>query len=66
MKNTCKHCYGKGYSTEYVGETGGSSDFTGKPIIIKKSGIIVRPCNCQRGKDIKTYFDIKDKYKPAY
>ena len=60
---TCKHCEGKGYSTEYQGDTVMFADFEGEGGIKRKAGIRINLCSCQRGKDLKKYFSFKKKFK---
>jgi hypothetical protein len=60
----CKNCYGKGYFTEFKGNTLTQPDFTGdKPRIFRGSGIRIKLCDCQRGRDLKMFFTIKRKFQ---
>jgi hypothetical protein len=60
----CKHCYDKGYSTEFQGGQFCMADFIGdKTYQTKGAGIVVRLCNCGRGKDLALFFNIKKQYK---
>lgn len=60
----CKNCYGKGYSTEFVGDTTLEPDFIGdKRITLRKGGIRIHYCKCGRGKDLRKYFSVKKKYR---
>ena len=66
--NKCKKCYGKGYRTEIRGirelpkkfnDGVGCytySEHSGKPV---DSFIKVELCDCERGKDLKKYFKLK-------
>lgn len=64
MKETCKNCYGKGYSTELKGDQFCMADFVGdKTYRTREGGIRVHLCDCERGKDLKIFFTIKRKYK---
>lgn len=46
----CETCYGKGYSTEARVIVSGR---------IQKPIILIHLCRCQRGQDLKKYFEIK-------
>jgi hypothetical protein len=60
----CKCCYGKGYSTEWLGDLIAMPDFIGdKKYLVRKGNIIIHLCSCGRGKDLAKYFTIKRKYK---
>ena len=60
----CKHCYDKGYSTEFIGGQICFADFIGdKTYKTRGSGIIVHLCDCGRGKDLALFFNIKKQYK---
>lgn len=60
----CKVCYDKGYSTELVGDTMCYADFIGdKTFKVRGARIVVKLCNCGRGKDLAMFFDIKKQYK---
>jgi hypothetical protein len=61
---TCKDCYGKGYSTEFVGKTSYIPDF--EPAVeraIRNEHIQVNLCTCDRGKQLKKYFIVKKQYR---
>jgi len=64
MKNECKNCYGKGYSTEMIGNTIAHADFIGdKTYMMEKAHIIIRYCKCDRGEQLRKYFSVKKKYR---
>jgi hypothetical protein len=58
----CKNCYGKGYRTVFKG-LHGSPDFLGDKGFDVAPHIIIELCDCERGKMIADYFNIKRKYK---
>jgi len=59
-QSLCKNCWGKGYSTEFIGDTKQYPDFIGsRTHILRKGGTRVRLCSCERGSEIKKYFTIK-------
>lgn len=60
----CKHCYGKGYSTQLKGDEFCMADFIGdKTYRTKKAGIRINFCNCGRGEDLQIFFNLKKQYK---
>ena len=60
----CKNCYGKGYSTEFAGVTTAYADFSdSKTHILRPAGVRVRICKCDRGKQIRKYFTLKEQFK---
>lgn len=50
----CKKCYGKGYSTEMVGNTLAYRDFLGDmpTHVVKKSHVVMNFCKCDRGREL--------------
>ncbi len=63
----CKHCYGKGYSTEFSGGVVGKADFPfDKEKMFKGQGTVVRLCKCERGKNLDKFFRIRKKYKSMF
>lgn len=51
----CTKCFGKGYSTNYVG-TDASADSGGDRGYVNPLKINVTPCNCHRGKQVRKLF----------
>jgi len=47
----CMKCYGKGYSTQMLQEIG-AEDF-GNDGYVKDPEMVINPCSCDRGKQIK-------------
>lgn len=52
----CKNCYGKGYSTELEGHA------TSGRGIVRKGGERINLCNCERGDNLRKYFDVKEEF----
>lgn len=53
----CTKCYGKGYSTEWVGETTIEPDFDGdKRYLMEKAHSQIHFCDCDRGKQLEKLF----------
>jgi len=55
----CMKCYGKGYSTQMVQEIG-AEDF-GNDGYVKDPEMVINPCSCDRGKQIKDILSIARK-----
>ena len=55
IEKLCKNCYGKGYSTEYVGKTIAHADFIGdQDRVLANERILINFCSCERGKQIRS------------
>lgn len=54
----CEQCDGKGYGTSYQRITGRNYE--------DKREFAVKICKCERGGQIRKYFNIKPKHKPIY
>jgi hypothetical protein len=64
IKNLCKKCYGKGYSTELKGDELCLADFIGdKTYKHRDGGIRINFCDCGRGKDLQIFFNLKNNFK---
>jgi len=60
----CTKCWDKGYSTELIGGQFCLADFIGdKTYRTKGPGIIVKLCDCGRGKDLVIFFNLKKQFK---
>jgi len=56
----CTKCYGKGYSTEAVGNTVASADFNGdKEVVLEKARVVLNYCKCDRGKQLDKLIKIE-------
>ena len=68
IEKTCKYCFGKGYTTELNGIRDLGDIKQGKTYSANSGKqidavITVNICSCDRGDDIKKYFNVKRKYQ---
>ncbi len=58
-KGVCKNCWNRGYSTELIGGTITCGDFEGEKDYKTKEQILIKFCNCENGKQLKSMFEEK-------
>jgi hypothetical protein len=60
-KGVCKNCWNRGYSTQMIGGTIVYGDFIGDKDYKTKAEILIKFCNCENGKQLKSMIEEKIK-----